>query len=58
MADLYVTVPADDIRVQLPMTMNDKTFKFMLRDVETIDSVITQLESIKEMLSDNTKLFV
>ena len=58
MADLYVTVPADDIRVQLPMTMSDKTVKFMLRDVETINSVIAQLESIKEMVDDNSKLFV
>ena len=58
MSDLWITVPADDTRVVMPTSMDDKNIKIMFRDAETIESVIAQLESIKEMLGDSVNLFV
>lgn len=57
MSNYWVTIPAQDIRIQLPTSMADHDVYLMLRDVETIDSVITQLESIKETIGDSVKHF-
>ncbi len=58
MINLWVTVPVNDIRIIMPVSMEDHNVNFMLRDVETIDSVIAQLESIKESIDDSVEHFV
>lgn len=55
--DIWVTVPVSDVRIQMPNSMTDRDVKILFKDVETIDSVIAQLESIKEMIDDSVKLF-
>ncbi len=58
MINPWVTVPVNDIRLMMPVNMEDRDVKFMLRDIETINSVIAQLESIKEMINDSVEHFV
>ena len=53
MTNLWVTVPAKDVRIQMPTSMADHDIHLMFRDVETINSVIAQLESIKETIDDS-----
>ena len=57
MANLWVTVPVNDVRIQMPTSMSDHDVHLMFRDIETINSVITQLESIKETIDNSVKHF-
>lgn len=57
MSDLWVTIPVTDVRVVQPLSIEDRNVKLMFRDVETIDSVIAQLESIKEMIDGSVPHF-
>lgn len=46
----WVTVPADDIRVHLPMSIFDGDIKIMFRSPEVIDKVIEQMELLKDYM--------
>ena len=48
----WVEIPAKNIHIDLPISMNDNVIRIMFRDAETIDMVIEQLGIIKEFLKD------
>lgn len=43
----WITVPAEDIHVQLPMSQHEGEVKIMFRDAVAIDKTIEQLENLK-----------
>lgn len=57
MSDLWVIVSSEDVRIQMPLSMDDRDVKIMFRNVETIDSVITQLESLRETIGNSVEHF-
>lgn len=48
----WVTIPADDIRIQLPLGMFDKDVKIMFRNAEAIDKTIEQLQNVKTLYQE------
>lgn len=48
----WVTVPAEDVYVQLPMGLFDKDIKIMFRNVEAIDNTIAQLQNLRALLAE------
>ncbi len=48
----WVTIPADDIRIQLPLSICDGDIKLMFRNVEVIDKTIAQLQNVRELLQE------
>ncbi len=46
----YISVPVDDIHVDLPLAMSENTVKLMFRSPEVIDTVIEQLQRLKEYM--------
>ena len=48
----WVTIPADDIRIQLPLNMFDKDVKIMFRNAEAIDKTIEQLQNVKTLYQE------
>lgn len=48
----WITIPADDIRLQLPLSIHDRDVKMMFRDTKTIDNTIEQLENLKQLMAE------
>jgi hypothetical protein len=48
----WITIPADDVRVQLPMSIFDGDIKIMFRNAEVIDKTIEQMENLKELMRE------
>jgi len=48
----WITIPAEDVRVQLPMSIFDGNIKIMFRNTEVIDKTIEQLENLKELMRE------
>lgn len=48
----WITVPAEDVRLQLPMSIFDGDIKIMFRNVEAIDKTIEQLENLKQLMRE------
>ena len=48
----WITLPAKDIYVQLPLGIFDGDIKIMFRNTEVIDNAIQQLENLKEIMKD------
>lgn len=46
----WITVPAGDIRIELPMDRSGDV-KIMFRDAFAVENTIEQLENLKELLS-------
>ena len=53
----WITVPAEDIRIQLPMNMSDTEIKIMFRDAEVVDKTIEQLKKLKWLLNNSVLHF-
>lgn len=47
----WITIPAEDVRVQLPMGLHDGDVKIMFRDASAVEKTIEQLKNLKELLS-------
>jgi hypothetical protein len=50
--ELWITVPANNVRVKLPMSLFDDDVEIMFRDKETINNVIDQLQKLKEIIPE------
>jgi hypothetical protein len=48
----WVNIPADDVRLQLPLSMQDKDIRIMFRNTEVIDETIKQLQNLKEIMRE------
>jgi hypothetical protein len=48
----WITVPAEDIQIQVPLSIFESDFKIMFRNVEAIDKTIEQLENLKELMCE------
>lgn len=48
----WITIPVKDIRIDLPLSMQDDTIRIMFRNVEAIDKTIEQLQNLKELVRD------
>ena len=48
----WITVPVEDVRISLPLSMEDDTIRIMFRDVDAVDKTIEQLQNLKELLKD------
>lgn len=46
----WIAIPADDISISLPMSMFDYSVKIKFVDVDAIDNVIEQLQTLKEVM--------
>lgn len=47
----WITIPAEDIRVQMPMSAHDGNVRIMFRDAAAVEKTIEQLENLKELLA-------
>lgn len=48
----WVNIPADDVRLQLPLSIHDADIKIMFRNTEVIDKTIEQLQNLKEIMRE------
>lgn len=48
----WITVPIEDVRIPLPLSMEDDTIRIMFRNAEVVDKTIEQLQNLKELLKD------
>ena len=48
----WITVPVEDVRISLPLSMEDDTIRIMFRNAEVVDKTIEQLQNLKELLKD------
>lgn len=48
----WITVPAEDIRIELPLSLYDDDIRIMFKDEEAIDKTIEQLQNLKELMGD------
>lgn len=48
----WITIPADDVRIQLPLSIFEGDVKIMFRDTKTIDNTIEQLQNVKALLAE------
>ena len=48
----WITVPVEDVRITLPLSMEDDTIRIMFRNAEVVDKTIEQLQNLKELLKD------
>lgn len=48
----WITIPADNIRIQLPLSIFEGDVKMMFRDTKTIDNTIEQLQNVKALLAE------
>lgn len=48
----WITIPANDVRIQLPLTIHDTEVRIMFKDVATIDKTIEQLEKLKNHIQE------
>ena len=48
----WITVPAEDVRIRLPLSAYDDSFRIMFRNAEAIDKTIEQLQNLKELMKD------
>ena len=48
----WIEIPADDVRIQLPINMHEKDVKLMFRNAEVIDKTIKQLQNVKELYAE------
>lgn len=48
----WITIPAKDVRVELPTSLFDYDIRIMFKDVDTIDKTIEQLQNLKELMRD------
>ena len=51
----WITLPAADVHVILPLGVFDKNIELMFRNLEAVDSAIEQLERIREMMLEKEK---
>ena len=51
----WVNIPADDVRLQLPLSIHDADIKIMFRNTEVIDKTIEQLQNLKEIMKNGKK---
>lgn len=49
----WVTIPAEDVRIQLPMDIYDGNIKLLFRDPVVVDKVMEQLVELKNYLEVN-----
>lgn len=49
----WITVPVEDVRVHLPLSMQDTDICIMFRNPEVIDKTIEQLENLKKYMIEN-----
>ena len=47
----WITIPISDVRIELPASEFDGSFKLMFRDAAAVEKTIEQLENLKELLS-------
>jgi hypothetical protein len=52
MAKLWITLPAKDVRIQLPLGIFDGDVKILLMNEKVIDSAIEQLDEAKQAMSE------
>lgn len=48
----WITVPAKDVYVQLPLGIFDGDIQLMFRNSEVIDSTIEQLQNLKKLFEE------
>lgn len=49
----WITVPVEDVRVHLPLSMADSDIRIMFRNADVIDKTIEQLENLKKYMIEN-----
>ena len=52
MFEPWVTIPIDDVRIQMPLSIFDGEVRIMFKDVESIDKTIEQLQNLKELIGN------
>lgn len=45
----WITIPAEDVRVKLPMGIHDGEIQILFKNEEVIDNTIEQLQNLKEL---------
>lgn len=48
----WITLPAKDVYVQLPLGIFDGDIKIMFRNTEVIDSAIEQLQNLRGIMKE------
>ena len=48
----WITIPAEDVSVQLPLSMADNDIRVMFKTTEAIDKTIEQLENLKRLMTE------
>ena len=46
----WISIPADDISISLPMSIFDDSVKIKFKDIDAIDNAINQLQILKEIM--------
>lgn len=47
----WITIPAEDVRVQMPVDVHGGNVKIMFRDGAAVEKTIEQLENLKDLLA-------
>lgn len=51
----WINIPAEDIRIKLPLSLYDKDVQIMFKNVEAIDRTIMLLEDLKVLLAETER---
>lgn len=49
----WITIPTEDVHIDLPLSMQDKDIRIMFRNPEVIDKTIEQLENLKKYMIES-----
>lgn len=52
MFEPWITIPAEDVHIQLPLSIFDGNVRIMFANVEAINNTIEQLENLKQLICE------